>query len=102
MPKANKPDREHRFHPDRKWRLDFAWVKQKVAVEIEGGHYVQGRHNRPVGYQNDMEKYNEAQVIGWVVLRFSYEDLEKRPEYVTDQINRAMSLAVVSGVELPE
>lgn len=29
--------REHRFHPTRRWRFDFAWPDEKVALEVEGG-----------------------------------------------------------------
>ena len=89
------PEREHRFHPKRKFSFDFAWVDKKVAVEIEGGIHRGGRHTRGSGYQKDMEKYNEGQILGWVILRFSYDDLNRRPDYVVDQICRGL------GVELP-
>lgn len=56
---------------ERKWRFDFAWPDSKVAVEIEGGIYTQGRHTRGKGYESDMRKYNRAAVLGWIVLRGS-------------------------------
>ncbi len=31
------PKREFRFHPTRQWRFDFAWERERVAVELEGG-----------------------------------------------------------------
>lgn len=37
---------EHRFHPVRKWRFDAAFPVRKIAVEIDGGVFVQGRHMR--------------------------------------------------------
>lgn len=43
----------------------------KIAVEIEGGIFVQGRHNRGLGMQGDCVKYNAAQVEGWKVLRYT-------------------------------
>jgi very-short-patch-repair endonuclease len=61
---------EYRFHPTRKWRFDFAWPAQKVAVEVEGGVYGRGRHVRPAGFIADCEKYNTAAHDGWLVLRF--------------------------------
>ena len=64
-------EREYKFHPRRRWRFDFAWPEHLVAVEIEGGIFNYGRHNRPLGYQNDCEKYNAATVRGWRVLRFT-------------------------------
>jgi very-short-patch-repair endonuclease len=43
----------------------------RIAVEIEGAVYTQGRHTRGAGYLKDCEKYNEAQMLGWTVLRYS-------------------------------
>lgn len=66
------PEREYHFHPERDWRFDFAWPDFMVAVEIEGGTHIfgGGRHNRADGFEEDCDKYNEAQYYGWVVLRF--------------------------------
>jgi len=65
------PDREFRFHPVRRWRADFAWPDQKILVEVDGGVYVQGRHTRGRGFEEDMRKLNAAAVLGYRVLRFS-------------------------------
>ena len=65
------PEREYRFDPKRRWRFDFAWPSLKLAVEIEGGVWIRGRHVRPVGYLADLEKYNRAVVLGWRVLRYA-------------------------------
>lgn len=66
-----QPDIEHRFHPTRRWRLDFAFPALRLGVEVEGGLYSRGRHVRPAGYEADLEKYNAAALAGWMVLRFS-------------------------------
>ena len=63
------PVPEYRFHPVRKWRFDYAWPEYKVAVEIEGGTWVGGRHVRPAGFNTDCHKYNEAISLGWKVIR---------------------------------
>ena len=60
---------EHRFHPDRRWRFDFAWPDKMIALEIEGGAWTQGRHTRGKGYEGDCEKYSEAAILGWKVIR---------------------------------
>lgn len=88
-------EREHFFHPKRKWRFDFAWPEQKVALEVEGSIYGRpvvcptckrkvvrvtkggrpytiregGRHNSPKGFENDCDKYNSATLLGWKVFR---------------------------------
>ncbi len=69
--KLPSPVTEHRFHPTRRWRFDYAWPQWGVAVEREGGIWIRGRHTRPMGYQRDLEKYNAATVLGWRVLRFT-------------------------------
>jgi hypothetical protein len=53
-----------------------------VGVEIEGGEWIYGRHNRPEGFMKDCEKYNTAAIMGWKVLRFTgkmYLDGEALP-----------------------
>lgn len=61
--------REYKFHPKRRWKFDFAFPHAMVAVEIEGGTYVRGRHVRPEGFRNDAIKYSEAAILGWKVIR---------------------------------
>ena len=65
------PVKEVRFHPIRKWRFDLAFPLQKVALEIHGGVYMQGHHTRGKGFEDDREKMNEAQLMGWTVLEYS-------------------------------
>ena len=64
---------EFRFDPDRRWRADFAHVESRTLIEIEGGIFLAGggRHNRPQGFAADIEKYLEAALAGWHVLRLT-------------------------------
>ncbi len=71
--KIPQPVRQHRFHPDRLWKFDFAWPEYKLAVEVEGGVWSNGRHTRGQGFIDDCEKYNAAAKLGWTVLRFPTE-----------------------------
>ena len=63
------PAREYVFSPPRKWRFDFAWPKQGIAVEIEGGLYKGGRHQSFKGFMADAEKYEAALRDEWRVYR---------------------------------
>lgn len=65
-----EPRREYRFHPTRKWRLDFAWPAAKLAVEIEGGIYRGGGHTTVAGIKRDVDKGNALTRLGWRLLRF--------------------------------
>lgn len=68
---GEKPVREYRFAPPRRWRFDFAYPKRKIAVEIEGGAWTGGAHTRGKHFESDCEKYNTAVVMGWRVFRFT-------------------------------
>ncbi|MDX7905198.1 DUF559 domain-containing protein [Acinetobacter baumannii] len=69
-------EQEFKFHPKRKWRADFLITGTKILVEVEGGIWSGGRHTRGKGYIGDMEKYNEAAMMGFTVLRFSTEQVK--------------------------
>ena len=62
--------REYRAIPGRRYRFDFCWVKERLAVEIQGGTYSRGAHARPLGIKRDYEKGNLAIKYGWRVLQF--------------------------------
>ncbi|WP_421180366.1 hypothetical protein [Aeromonas enteropelogenes] len=66
---------EVQFHPRRKWRLDYAWPGQKVALEVHGGIRSGGRHTRGDGFTNDREKMNEAALLGWLVIEATTEQI---------------------------
>lgn len=69
------PEAEYRFDPSRKWRFDWAFVADKIALEVEGGVWTRGRHLRGKGYLGDLEKYNAAAIQGWCVLRVTPDQL---------------------------
>lgn len=85
-----EPDQEHRFAPPRRFRFDFAWPDQKLAVEVEGGTWGKSRHTTGKGYGKDCEKYNLAVLMGWRVLRFT-GDMVRSGEAV-EVIRRAIEI----------
>lgn len=66
-------EREFKFLPDRRYRFDFAHPTTRVAVELEGGHWMKGggRHNRGSGFEADCLKYFEAVADNWKVFRLT-------------------------------
>ncbi|MFQ2621922.1 hypothetical protein ACK3YV_03715 [Aeromonas caviae] len=80
------PATELLFHPKRKWRFDYAWEEQKLALEIHGGIHSGGRHTRGRGFVEDRTKMNEATLLGWTVL-------DVTPEHIKSGQLRAWLLA---------
>jgi hypothetical protein len=91
------PVPEYHFHPRRRWRFDWAFPDQRVALEVQGGAFLLtgGRHTRGAGYRRDLEKFSEAAILGWRVLFVL-------PEQMAD--GRALMLAerALSGAERPD
>jgi very-short-patch-repair endonuclease len=73
-------EREYRFHPIRRWSLDFYASRYKLGIEIHGGVDIYGgpggRHTRGRGFIADREKMNTAQIGGISVLEFTAEHLK--------------------------
>lgn len=69
--KLPMPTRELVFAKPMRWRFDFAWPDRLLAVEVNGGVWIRGRHSRGKGQINDMDKLNQAQLLGWKVLQFA-------------------------------
>lgn len=59
------PSIQYRFHPKRKFRFDFAWPDNKLAVEINGfgeGHFT------ILSITKDYDRHIEATLLDWKVV----------------------------------
>lgn len=68
---------EYRFYSERRWLFDYAYPEYKIAIEVEGGIWMEGggAHSRPANIIRDMEKYTRANVMGWKVIRRTPQQL---------------------------
>ena len=57
--------REYKFLSDRRFKFDFAQLKHKIAVEIQGKIWHLGGHNSGWGMIRDSEKLALANLNGW-------------------------------------
>jgi very-short-patch-repair endonuclease len=68
-------------------RLDFCYPEQLIAIEIDGYEAHSGR----VAFEDDRVRGNELEVLGWLVLHFTWQQVVKRPEYVAGVLRRALA-----------
>jgi predicted transcriptional regulator of viral defense system len=59
-------------------RYDFAYVQCKTLVELDSERF----HMDPASFQRDREKQTRAQMLGWTVYRFTWQDLTDRPDMI--------------------
>jgi very-short-patch-repair endonuclease len=70
----------------RKPRVDFIWHDARLIVEVDGWE----GHRTRVAFQDDRTNTNALQLAGYVVLRFTYEDVKHRSHLVADQVRQAL------------
>lgn len=72
---------EVKFHTMRKWRIDIAAYRadgsRKLAIEIDGGVWVGGRHTRGAGVEKDNEKIAHLAMDGWLFLRVTPQQVKR-------------------------
>ena len=61
---------------------DFAWLAEKVIVEVKGFE----KHGTPQAMTDDFEREHRLIAAGWIVLSFTWNQVVRRPKYVADQI----------------
>jgi very-short-patch-repair endonuclease len=66
----------------RRFRLDVAFPEHRLDVEVDGWAFHRSKEAR----DHDIERDNLLTQAGWRVLRFSWEDVVDRPDYVIDVI----------------
>ena len=69
------------------YRIDVAFTKQKVAIEVDGWAF----HSDQENFQIDRERQNNIALLGWQVLRFTWLDLTEYPQRVIAEIRFAIS-----------
>ena len=83
---------QYKFHPTRRWRLDFADTETLVCVEIDGGEFMTGKktsaHNRGARRVQDYEKRNSATEMGWAVLQLTGAMVKRDPVGLAKMVGR--------------
>jgi uncharacterized protein DUF559/transcriptional regulator with AbiEi antitoxin domain of type IV toxin-antitoxin system len=66
-------------------RVDLAWPSLRLAIEYEGDH-----HRERGQFRRDVARLNALRAAGWTVLRFTAEDVMRRPGRTVRQVAAAM------------
>ena len=74
-------------------RVDFAWPECGVVVEVDGFDY----HRERADYLSDRRKSNELTRLGYVLLRYGWEDVVLRPDHVIEEVRGMLSSRGWSG-----
>lgn len=68
--------------------VDAALPQLRLAVEIDG----RAHHVDPAAFQRDRRRQNGLVALGWLVLRFTWDDLVRRPDEVVASVLAAVAL----------
>jgi hypothetical protein len=66
-------------------RVDLAYPQWRTAIEYEGDH-----HRGRAQFRRDAIRLNAVQTAGWLVLRFTADDLLRHPDHVHQQVANAI------------
>jgi very-short-patch-repair endonuclease len=66
-------------------RVDLAYPQWRIAIEYEGDHH-RGRSQ----LRRDVNRLNELRSASWLVLRFTADDVLRRPRLVVAQVAAAI------------
>lgn len=75
----------------RRYRIDLAWVREKVALEYQGAH-----HLDPAQRRADMTRRAHLEADGWIVVELNADDLAD-PSTVVPRVRAALARAVARG-----
>jgi very-short-patch-repair endonuclease len=78
-----------RGHPVGGYEVDFAFVEERVAIEVDGWAW----HSDPARFRHDRERQNNLVLSGWTVLRFTWHDLTQGADRVITTIRSALRRA---------
>jgi very-short-patch-repair endonuclease len=67
--------------------VDLAIPECRIAIEIDGMAY----HTDAERYQRDRTRQNAVQLLGWLVLRFTWADVIHRPDHVIAEVRHAIA-----------
>jgi hypothetical protein len=84
----NRMTREFKPVDERRFRIDFAFVTEKVAIEFDGYRY-HGLSTK--GFKDGLQRQNILVKHGWLVLRYTLTDVRDNQEQIISDIHFALN-----------
>ena len=84
LPEPNRQVGKRDSQNKQRW-IDVIFDDYKVAIEIDGA-----QHMEPLDQWDDMERDNDLNIDGYLVLRFPAWLIRRNPEYVAKKILKAL------------
>jgi hypothetical protein len=66
-------------------RVDLAYPRSRIAIEYEGDH-----HRERAQFRRDITRVNALQKAGWLVLRYTADDVRHHPKRLINQLATAI------------
>lgn len=85
-----EPTLHHRVHDGRRFvaEVDLAYPQWRIAIELDGAV-----HLRREVRERDLPRQNDLVLLGWTVLRFSWQRFVDRPDLVVAEVRAAIVAA---------
>jgi very-short-patch-repair endonuclease len=71
----------------KRYRLDFAWPQQRVALECDGRR----RHSEDGDFQHDRARWSDLASDGWRIVFVTWDDLQRRMAGVIARLTAALA-----------
>lgn len=94
-----KFERQYKFCPNRKWRADF-YIRPMILAEVQGLVNLNvglSRHTTIKGYTLDCERNNEAQLLGYMLLQFTQQQVKNG--LALETIKRAIEIKMMNLID---
>ena len=90
------PGRQHGLYSEDRFiaRFDFAYVGQRVAIEVDGYRHHSGRRD----WAHDRARSSAVAALGWRVIHVTREDLTERPQEKAEEIRCALGIQSLGGI----
>jgi very-short-patch-repair endonuclease len=74
--------------PGFSYRVDFAYPDVRVVIEVDGWRY----HAQRAAFEADRRRDAMLQSAGWVVLRFTWLQVTRRPAWVAERVAATLNV----------